>query len=559
MPVTLEAIDITLIALYFVGMAAVGIIFWARGGGDGGGQDEAESFFLAGRSMRWPAVGLSLFVSNVGSEHLLGLAGSASATGVACAYFEWSAALHLLLLGWLFAPVYLRCGIATLPEYLGRRYGPRLRRWLSLISLVLYLLTKLSVSIYSAATVLTSVFGWPRWIAAAGLVGLTACYTAVGGLAAVIVTDVAQSVVMLVGAVTMTAVGFGREWSRFFHIYKPPDDPSFPTLGMLLGQHAAVQACGIDPGIIARKLFDAELYPANGTATPNQAFPLLLQHTLPPGLLGLNLAAAVAACMSSLDSVFTAAASLFCLDLYRGWLRPAASPHEAFCALLAVLTLLWLPIIDVLSDQIFLYKEAVMAYLAPPIVSVYLLGPFPLPRRTWRERVLWRRANATGAAASFAVGYTLGFGRMAGEVWCKLHPPRPGSAADALFVRLHFLYAGLLLCLACLATHAAVSWAAQGADGGEGRAVDETLLAKCSCGGEGGRRAAPAPKDPAPTEWLPASLPDETHHAGGKAGDEPRGGDLRIRGRHGSRSSRVNDGLAVALVAVIVGLVAGFM
>lgn len=205
--------------------------------------------------------------------------------------------------------------------------------------------------------------------------------------------------------------------------------------------------------------------------------------------------------------------------------------------------------------------------------------------------MLWRRANATGAAASFAVGYTLGFGRMAGEVWCKLHPPRPGSAADALFVRLHFLYAGLLLCLACLATHAAVSWAAQGADGGEGRAVDETLLAKCSCGGEGGRRAAPAPKDPAPTEWLPASLPDETHHAGGKAGDEPRGvelggvggggggraaaaaapqaaqgagdceteGDLRIRGRHGSRSSRVNDGLAVALVAVIVGLVAGFM
>jgi len=383
MPVTLEAIDITLIALYFVGMAAVGIIFWARGGGDGGGQDEAESFFLAGRSMRWPAVGLSLFVSNVGSEHLLGLAGSASATGVACAYFEWSAALHLLLLGWLFAPVYLRCGIATLPEYLGRRYGPRLRRWLSLISLVLYLLTKLSVSIYSAATVLTSVFGWPRWIAAAGLVGLTACYTAVGGLAAVIVTDVAQSVVMLVGAVTMTAVGFGRvggmsglrsepppsltseEWSRFFHIYKPPDDPSFPTLGMLLGQHVAgvwywcldqaiVQrvlstrtvhhakaSCLLAgflkitpmflmayPGIIARKLFDAELYPANGIATPNQAFPLLLQHTLPPGLLGLNLAAAVAACMSSLDSVFTAAASLFCLDLYRGWLRPAASPHE---------------------------------------------------------------------------------------------------------------------------------------------------------------------------------------------------------------------------------------
>ena len=268
----LAAIDVVLITAYFAMMAAVGIIYWKKGERRGEA-NVTEDFFLAGRSMRWPAVGLSLFVSNIGSEHLLGLAGSASSSGIACAYFEWSASLHLLVLGWLFAPVYLRTGIATLPEYLERRYSRALRRRVSIISLVIYLFTKLSVSIYSAATVLSSVFGWHRTLAATGLVALTAGYTALGGLAAVIVTDVAQSVVLIVGSIAMTVVGFDRvggleslqaepppslnatEWSRFFHIYKPPNDPDFPTLGMMIGQNVAgLWYWTLDQAIVQRVL-----------------------------------------------------------------------------------------------------------------------------------------------------------------------------------------------------------------------------------------------------------------------------------------------------------------
>ena len=289
---TLAPIDVALIVLYFVMVAAVGVGFCVkerrraaadstagalnadsstdssstaanaadsstadRSSAAANGDSQEEQFFLAGRSMRWPEIGLSLFVSNIGAEHMLGLAGGGASSGIAVGWFEWSAGLHILVLGYLFAPIYLRCGIATLPEYLERRYGKRLRALLSCISLFIYIFTKLSVSVFSGATVLRSVFGWNRELAALGLVLLTAAYTALGGLAAVIVTDVAQSLVLLVGAACMAQVGFARvggfaalqqdppdgltpgEWARFFRLYRPADDADYPTLGLLLGSN----------------------------------------------------------------------------------------------------------------------------------------------------------------------------------------------------------------------------------------------------------------------------------------------------------------------------------
>ena len=174
-PVQLAVIDIVLIAAYFLMVSAVACVYWlkerraARAAPGGGSTDD---FFLAGRSMTWPAIGLSLFVSNIGSEHLVGLAGSAASSGLAVGLYEWSAGIHILVLGFLMAPIYLRARIATLPEYLERRYSRRLRSMLSLISLAIYVFTKLSVSVFSGATVLHTVFGWPVQLAAIGLVAL---------------------------------------------------------------------------------------------------------------------------------------------------------------------------------------------------------------------------------------------------------------------------------------------------------------------------------------------------------------------------------------------------
>ena len=504
----LAPIDVILIVLYFVMVAAVGIGFCIKERRNQ--QTQSDDFFLAGRSMRWPAIGLSLFVSNIGSEHMLGLAGSAAKGGIAVGWYEWSAGIHILVLGWLWAPIYLRSGISTLPEYIEKRYSKRLRAMLSCISLFIYIFTKLSVSVFSGATVLRSVFGWNRELAATGLVLLTALYTAMGGLAAVIVTDVAQSVVLLAGALCMCFIGFGRvggyaalqddpppsvnasTWQSYFRLYRPIDDPDYPSLGMLLGTNvgglwywcldqAIVQRVlsakslpharastifagllkvspvflMVMPGLVARRLYDDELRSGGADGGPewNEALPLMMKRLLPPGVLGLVLAATVAACMSSLDSVFTAAASLFCLDLYHGYWRTTASEKElvavgrAFCALLAVVTILWLPVIDLMSDQVFVYIQSVSMYLSPPIVSVYFVG------------ALWRRANAHGAVAAFGVGYALGFGRMLGEILCKISPPPLGSLADTLFVRLNYLYVGTGLCVVSVLTQVLVTLA----------------------------------------------------------------------------------------------------
>lgn len=168
----LAPIDVVLVVVYFLMVAAVGLGFLLRERRNAA--RNADDFFLAGRSMLWPAIGCSLFASNIGSEHLLGLAGSAAAGGIAVGWFEWSAGIHILVLGRVFAPIYIASGIKTLPEYLERRYDKRMRTLLSLVSLFIYVFTKLSVSVFSAATVLHSVLGWQRELAAVGMVVLTA-------------------------------------------------------------------------------------------------------------------------------------------------------------------------------------------------------------------------------------------------------------------------------------------------------------------------------------------------------------------------------------------------
>jgi Na+/proline symporter len=323
---------------------------------------------------------------------------------------------------------------------------------------------------------------------------LTAGYTALGGLSAVIVTDVAQAVVLLVGAVCMTAIALSETggldslrgsppadvtaeaWQRFFHLYRPPDHAHLPTLGIALGQsvaglwyfcldqaivqrvlaarsiddaRGATLLCGflktlpifimVLPGVAARKLYGAEL-----AGDTNQALPLMMARLLPPGMLGLMLAATVAACMSSLDSVFTAAASLICLDLYRPYVRPHATEREFVlvgrlsCAALAVLTLLWMPVIDLLSDQIFVYVQSISNYLAPPVVAVYFGG------------VLWKRATVQGATAAFVVGYLLGAGRMLGEILLKTGGATAGppSVAVQICFQTNYLYIGFFIFVA---------------------------------------------------------------------------------------------------------------
>ncbi|XP_043927500.1 sodium/myo-inositol cotransporter-like [Protopterus annectens] len=265
---SMEAADISVVALYFVTVMGIGFFAMWRSN-----RSTVSGYFLAGRSMTWIAIGASLFVSNIGSEHFIGLAGSGAASGLAVAAWELNALLLLQLLGWVFVPVYIRSQSCTMPEYLSKRYGgKRIKVYFAVLSLVLYIFTKISVNLYAGALFIQESFGWNLYLSIILLIGMTALLTISGGLVAVIYTDTVQAVFMIVGAVILMTVSLVKVGgfeelkhkymlatpnvteilltnnftnTNFCHIYPKPDslkllrkssDEDIPWPGFLLGQ-----------------------------------------------------------------------------------------------------------------------------------------------------------------------------------------------------------------------------------------------------------------------------------------------------------------------------------
>uniref|UniRef100_A0A8D0HG27 Sodium/glucose cotransporter 1 n=1 Tax=Sphenodon punctatus TaxID=8508 RepID=A0A8D0HG27_SPHPU len=199
-----NAADISVIVIYFVVVLAVGL--WdmlSTNRGTVGG------FFLAGRSMVWWPIGASLFASNIGSGHFVGLAGTGAAAGIAIGGFEWNALILVVVLGWIFVPIYIKAGVVTMPEYLRKRFGgKRIQVYLSILSLLLYIFTKISADIFSGAIFIQLAMGLNLYLAIIILLAITGLYTITGGLAAVIYTDTLQTVIMLLGSAILTGFAF---------------------------------------------------------------------------------------------------------------------------------------------------------------------------------------------------------------------------------------------------------------------------------------------------------------------------------------------------------------
>src|ERR687896_2006632 len=230
----LAALDWVVVAVYF-GLT-FGVAIWASRQEGGSGRTSTD-YFLAGRDAGWFLVGGSLFASNIGSEHLVGLAGTGAASGVAVAQFEILASLILLILGWLFVPFYLASGVFTMPEFLERRYSTGARWYLAVISIIAYVLTKISVTIAAGGIVFEALMGINFWTGAMIVVIATGVYTIFGGLTAVLYTDLLQLFVLIGGAITVTVAGVAAlgGWdvmvqsvgSDFLSLWKPASDPNF--------------------------------------------------------------------------------------------------------------------------------------------------------------------------------------------------------------------------------------------------------------------------------------------------------------------------------------------
>lgn len=484
MPTPFSALDWAVVALYFAvvfGVAVVGTLRERRRG-----ETTSEDYFLAGRNVGWFVIGGSLFASNIGSEHLVGLAGSGAASGMAPGQFEILASPILLLLGWLFVPFYLKSGVFTMPEFLERRYSAGARWYLATVSILAYVLTKISVTIFAGAVVFRTI-GVPFWAGALLIVAVTGAYTVFGGLRAVLYTDLMQMFVLVGGALAVTVAGLVAVggWGAmvqavepdFLDMWRPASDPDFPWTGIVFGApilgvwywctdqfivQRTLSAKTIDdarrgtifagflkllplflfvlPGLLAAALV------AQGKmtlATPNEALPTLVRTLLPAGLRGLVVAGLLAALMSSLSSVFNSCSTLITWDVYRT-LTPGASERRLVwvgrlsTVALTVLGLAWIPFVEAAEGGLYVYIQSVQAYISPPIAAVFLLGLF------------WGRLNAQGATASLGAGFVLGVGRLALEA----------TGTDLGWVTdLNFLLFAVVLFLVCTAILVAVSLA----------------------------------------------------------------------------------------------------
>src|SRR5215510_11832703 len=231
----ITALDWTMIALYFGILLCVG--WW----GVRKGKDSAADYFLAGRNLGWGIIGASIFASNIGSEHIVGLAGSGVTSGVAMAHYE----LHawcLLVLAWVFVPFYMRSMVFTMPEFLERRFNEKSRYVLSIVSLITFVISKIAVGIFAGGVVFGTLLPEMKiqiggatidsfWIGSVLVIVLTGLYTTLGGMRAVAYNDAVQVMVLIFGSFLLTAYGLStlggwdelRRWcgSDMFNLWKP--------------------------------------------------------------------------------------------------------------------------------------------------------------------------------------------------------------------------------------------------------------------------------------------------------------------------------------------------
>lgn len=481
----LAAIDWALIAAYFVVVLGIGFHFARRA-------KDATSYFLAGRHAGWIAVGAALFAANISSEHFVGLAGAGYNSGFAVAQYELFAAVACMTLGWVFIPFYIRAGVFTMPEFLERRYNKECRTYLTVISLVSYVLTKIAVTLYAGSLFLNMLFGWDLYTSSLVMVVATGVYTVAGGLSAVIYTELIQAFVLIAGAAFLTTVGLDRAGGfsalldvvpvEHWSMLKPVSHPDYPWPGMIFGlpilgiwywctdQYIVQRALGaknvdharggaifagflkilpmfllVFPGMIALKLF-----PDAAAGESNRIYPMLTT-LLPVGVKGLVIAGLFAAMMSSLAACFNSCGTLFTMDLYKTR-RPSASEKELVfvgrlvTVAIVVLGILYVPMMKHLGGgQLFQYLQKIQAYISPPIAAVFLLGVF------------WKRLNGRGALASLVVGFVLGVTRLLLEFGSSAWGWKLGAVAP--LVEMNFLHFAILMFAVCVAVLAVVSMA----------------------------------------------------------------------------------------------------
>jgi len=454
-------LDITISILYILGIVFIGL--WAgvkkkrveKG-------TESNDYFLAGKTLRWPMIGLALFATNISCLHLVSLAQSGFDTGLLNGNFEWMAAFTLILLALFFVPFYLKSNVTTLPDFLEKRYNRACRDWLAIVSILSAIIIHIAFSFLAGGIVLKTLFGVNMYVSVILIATLTGIYTIIGGLRAVVITESIQTIVLLTGAIIITVICFQKigGWSSLtqtLHVSNSMDKLSmlrgsgdssgmpwyavflgYPVLGIwywcadqtivqrVLGakdeNHARVGSlfCGfikilpvfifVLPGLIAFALaqkgyFDIssiQTIDASGkTITETKGiYTLMITQLVPTGLVGILVAALLSGLMSQISGALNSIATLASFDLYKRF-RPQAQDHSLVrvgrisATIALIVSIALLPLLN-RYESLFNGINDIIAHIAPPITTVFLLGIF------------WKKASAIAAQLTLWIGSLLG-------------------------------------------------------------------------------------------------------------------------------------------------------
>ncbi len=480
----LGPIDWLFVVLYLLVIGAVSVWSIRKS------KETTSDYFLANRNLGWFVIGASILASNVGSEHIVGLAGSAAKSGTVLGHYELHSYI-VLILGWVFVPFYLRSSVYTMPEFLEKRFNPQSRRLLTIIQLISYVIAKASVTIFAGALVFNQFLGVDFWTGAIILVVVTGVYTILGGLHAVMYTEAIQAIVLLSGSFLLLVFGL-REvggWDSLMqslpkeklNMFLPLSDPEFPWLGILFAspivgvwywctdQHI-VQRClaakneqearrgtifaallkllpffiFLIPGLIAYTLSQQGKIQLDDT---NAAFPVMVKAVMPVGLRGVLAGGLLAALMGSLASVYNACSTLYTIDIYKKS-HPNATEKELVkvgriaTGVIVLMGMAWIPLMGRIDSGLYNYLQTVQSYLAPPISAVFLLGVF------------FKRLNAKGAYTAMVSGFILGITKLTMQMFQNSF-----EAGGLLhqFATLSFLYFCIWLFLFSVAVFVVIS------------------------------------------------------------------------------------------------------
>jgi solute:Na+ symporter, SSS family len=493
--------DIAISVLYILGIVTIGL--WAglkkKAISEG---SSSNDYFLAGKTLKWPMIGLALFATNISCIHLVSLAQSGFDTGLLNGNFEWMASFTLILLALFFVPFYLKSKVATLPDFLEKRYNRACRDWLAIVSVVSAIIIHIAFSFLAGGIVLKTLFGVNMYVSVIVIAALTGVYTIIGGLRAVVITESIQTIVLLTGAIIITVICFQKVggWDSLtatlqqtnsldkLSMLRGRGDESgmpwyavflgYPVLGIwywcadqtivqrVLGakdeNHARVGSlfCGfikilpvfifVLPGLMAYVLVQKDLFDVSSVQSIDAAgktitetkgiYTLMITQLVPTGLVGVLVAALLSGLMSQISGALNSIATLASFDLYKRF-HPAASDKKLVsvgkisAAVALVVSILLLPLLN-RYESLFNGINDVIAHIAPPITTVFLLGIF------------WKKASAKAAQLTLWIGSLLGGGVFAAN---KLIP-------GTVIAGIPFMMMAFYLFIACVLMQVAFSF-----------------------------------------------------------------------------------------------------